>query len=173
MTRHMFRGTALLAGLFGLWAVCNGVMAQAIVVPAGVIATPVVESSVSWSKLSAHQQAALKPMQADWASLDANRKKKWLAVAQRYETMTPADQARMHSRMAEWSKLSPAQRSAARDNYSAVLSSPSSSGDAAGKANLNEQWAKYQALSPEKKASLTEQANKTADSGKTKPLTTP
>jgi hypothetical protein len=115
-------------------------------------------------------------MQADWSGLDASRKKKWLAVAQRYQTMPPADQARMHERMSQWAKLTPSQRSAARDNYSAVLSSPSSSGDASGKSNLNEQWAKYQALSPEKKASLNEQANKmdtTKPKAKPLPLVTP
>lgn len=115
-------------------------------------------TSAAWSKLSASQQAALKPMQADWAGLDANRKKKWLAVAQRFQTLSAADQARVHSRMQEWQKLSPAQRSQARDNYSAVLSSPNTSGngsqDASSKATLNDQWMKYQALSPEKKAEL-------------------
>ncbi len=132
-----------------------------------------IESGPAWNSLSAAQQAALKPMQADWASLDANRKKKWLAVAQRYQTMPQADQARLKERMSQWAKLTPAQRSAARDNYSAVLSSPSSSGDVTGKNNLNEQWAKYQALSPEKKSKLNEQANKVADTSKVKPLATP
>ena len=100
-------------------------------------------------------------------------KKKWLAVAQRYQKMTPEDQTRMHNRMTAWSKLTPNQRTQARDNYSAVLSSPSSSADPAGKANLSEQWTKYQALSPEKKASLAEKANKPADTTKTKPLAAP
>ncbi len=137
---------------------------------------PVIESAPSWKSLTSAQQIALKPIQADWSNLDANRKKKWLAVAQRYQTMTAADQARMHERMSQWTKLSPAQRSAARDNYSAVLSSPNTAGsqgnDAASKANLNEQWTKYQALSPEKKASLNELANK-ADVTKSKPLSAP
>jgi Protein of unknown function (DUF3106) len=159
--------TALLAGLFGLYGLQNIAVAQAVTPPNN----PALAKS--WQQLSPAQQAALKPMQTDWAVLDESRKKKWLAVAQRYQTMSPADQARMHSRMAEWAKLSPEQRSAARDNYSAVLSSPSSSGDSAGKSNLNEQWVKYQALSPEKKASLTEQAKKGADTVKTKPLSTP
>lgn len=120
------------------------------------------DSAPAWNKLSAAQQAALKPMQADWSSLDANRKKKWLAVALRFQSMSPADQERIHGRMQEWQKLSPIQRSLARDNYSAVLSSPNSSGDATGKSNLNEQWNKYQALSPEKKAELNRLGNQPA-----------
>jgi hypothetical protein len=167
----LVKSLTLLAGLFVLSAL---VMAQAVPTSATkpVLEQPSIESRPTWAQLTAEQQTALKPMQADWAGLDANRKKKWLAVAQRYQTMSPADQARMHSRMSEWAKLTPNQRSAARDNYSAVLSSPSSSADPAGKANLSEQWAKYQALSPEKKASLNEQANKTADTLKSKPLLT-
>jgi hypothetical protein len=169
----LVRGFMAVVSVFALGTSIS--MAQPVAAPTAskAKAEPAIESRPSWAALTAPQQTALKPMQADWASMDGNRKKKWLAVAQRYQSMQPADQARMHSRMAEWSKLTPVQRSAARDNYSAVLSSPSSSADPASKANLSEQWAKYQALSPEKKASLTEKANKTADSIKTKPLATP
>jgi Protein of unknown function (DUF3106) len=168
--------TTLLAGVFCAVGLPATAQTQAISVASGVstqsTASKTIESSPSWKSLTAAQQAALKPMQNDWVNLDISRKKKWLAVAQRYQTMLPADQARMHERMSQWAKLTPSQRSAARDNYSAVLSSPSSSGDVSGRNNLNEQWAKYQALSPEKKASLNEQANKVADTGKAKPLAT-
>ena len=113
------------------------------------------ESRPTWDALTPAQQAALKPMQADWAQLDAARKKKWLAVAQRYHTMNPADQARMHARLSDWNKLTPEQRKQARDNYSAVLSSPSSKPEAGSeKANINTQYEKYLALSPEKRAEL-------------------
>lgn len=167
------KGFMALASFFVLSFACatNGAIAQSTAQPAP--SAPAIESRPTWSQLTAHQQAALKPIQADWSTLDASRKKKWLAVAQRYQKMTPEDQARMHSRMTAWSKLTPIQRTQARDNYSAVLSSPSSSADPAGKANLSEQWAKYQALSPEKKASLAEKANHVADTTKTKPLSTP
>jgi Protein of unknown function (DUF3106) len=179
--------TALLAGLFGLWAASSTVAAQAVLANTGSAIVPslvgapsaahsafpaTIQASPSWQKLTIAQQTALKPMQADWANLDAARKKKWLEVAKRYQSMSPADQARMHERMGQWTKLTPAERSTARDNYSAVLSSPSSSGDAAGKGNLNEQWLKYQALSAEKKASLNQSA-KSVDTGKNKPLTAP
>jgi Protein of unknown function (DUF3106) len=134
------------------------------------LASKASESGPSWQSLSSADKSALKPMQDDWQNLDANRKKKWLAVATRYQTMNAADQARMHQRMVEWAKLTPTQRAVARDNYSAVLSSPSSSGDATGKGNLNEQWNKYQALPAEKRALLAAQANKPAqESDKAKP----
>jgi hypothetical protein len=162
----------LLAGLFCLFSMSLAATAAAQATNASASASKVIESAPSWKALTDAQQTALKPMQADWAGLDASRKKKWLAVAQRYQTMSPADQARMHERMGQWAKLTPAQRSTARDNYSAVLSSPSSSGDTASKGNLNAQWTKYQALSAEKKNNLTQQANK-VDSVKTKPLAAP
>jgi Protein of unknown function (DUF3106) len=175
-SQKLTQGFAVWASFFVLWAACGMAGAQALAAPADskvsakAAAEPAIESRPTWAQLKPADQTALKPMQTDWAGLDVNRKKKWLAVAQRYQAMSPADQARMHSRMADWGKLTPAQRSTARDNYSAVLSSPSSSADPAGKANLSEQWAKYQALSPEKKASLNEQANKQSETVKTKPL---
>ena len=123
--------------------------------PAVASASSTIEARPVWSSLTAAEQAALKPMQADWASLDATRKKKWLAVAKRYAEIQPAEQARMHERMQAWSKLSPAQRAQARDNYSSVLSSPSSKPEAgSNQANLNTQYEKYLALPPEKRAEL-------------------
>ncbi len=134
-----------------------------------------VDTSAHWETLTPLQQQALKPIQPDWASLDATRKKKWLAVAQRYAALPTADQAQMHRRMQAWSQLSPAQRQTARDHYTQALSSPSSSPvDGSNKANLNEQWAKYQALPPERRAALQAAAEKSkaTSSGavRTKPL---
>lgn len=131
-----------------------------------------------WEKLTSAQQQALRPIQSDWASLDAARKKKWLAVAQRFAAMPPEDQAQMHSRMQAWSQLSPAQRQSARDSYTQALSSPNSApAQGSTKANLNEQWIKYQALPPERRAALKAAAENAptvpaAPFVKTKPLGT-
>ena len=130
------------------------------------------ETGVRWEKLSPAQQQALKPIQADWSSLDVARKKKWLAVAQRYATLPAADQTQIHSRMQTWSQLSPAQRQNARDSYTQALSSPRSAPtEGSSKANLNEQWVKYQALPAERRAALQAAAEPPKGSAeKTKPL---
>ena len=133
------------------------------------------KSAPVWSQLNALHQAALKPLQGEWGSLEASQKKKWLAVADKYPKLASADQARMHERMVAWAKLSPAQRAAARDNYSSVLSSPSSKPEAGSdKANLNAQYEKYLALPPEKRAELKSKAEKAeadkAAPAKSKPL---
>ena len=168
------KGFTFLGSFFVLsWMLVSQAQSQSQVLPTLEAVKLAIESRPTWLQLTPSEQVALKPIQSDWTALDAGRKKKWLAVAQRYQKMTPEDQTRMHKRMTAWSKLTPIQRTQARDNYSAVLSSPSSSADPAGKANLSEQWSKYQALSPEKKASLVEKANKAADITKTKPLAAP
>lgn len=133
-----------------------------------------IETGKPWHKLSDAEQAALKPIQTDWATLDAARKQKWLAVAQRYAALPAADQVQIHSRMQAWGQLSPAQRQTARDNYAQALSSPNSKpADGSNKANLNEQWVKYQALPPEKRAALQAAAMpSTTPPLKNKPLAT-
>jgi len=45
---------------------------------------------------------------------------RWLAVADRYPKMTPAEQKRVQERMQEWAKLTPQQREAARARYRAL-----------------------------------------------------
>lgn len=165
--------TALIAGLMICFMAGHANAQSTAAAPSKL---PSVEAGVQWEKLTPLQQQALKPIQPDWASLDATRKKKWLAVAQRYAALPAADQVQMHSRMQAWSQLSPAQRQTARDNYTQALSSPSSSPvDGSNKANLNEQWTKYQALPPERRAAIQAAAekSKTAPANgavKTKPL---
>lgn len=78
------------------------------------------EAGPRWAALTASQQTALRPLQAEWASIDADRKSKWLAVAARFPTMAPTDQQRLQDRMAEWARLTPAERGRARQNYQAL-----------------------------------------------------
>jgi Protein of unknown function (DUF3106) len=79
--------------------------------PAAEVAKP---AGPSWNSLSANQRTALAPLERDWASIDADRKSKWLAIAARFPSMSVGDQQRAQERMAEWSRLSPAQRGQAR-----------------------------------------------------------
>jgi hypothetical protein len=71
----------------------------------------------AWTQLTAEQQRILAPIQAEWETLDAQRKQKWLGITQRYPKMGPDEQARLQRRMKEWATLTPAQRQAARDKY--------------------------------------------------------
>jgi hypothetical protein len=48
---------------------------------------------------------------------DAERKSKWLAMAQNYLGLAPAEQAKLQSRMAEWAALNPQERERARLNF--------------------------------------------------------
>jgi Protein of unknown function (DUF3106) len=73
------------------------------------------KNNPAWTELSAEQQRILAPIQADWESLDAPRKKKWLGVANRYPKMTTDERARFQRSIKEWVSLTPEQRWAARD----------------------------------------------------------
>jgi hypothetical protein len=70
-----------------------------------------------WSELRPAQQRVLAPIQSEWESLDAQHKRKWLGVANRYPKMSADEQERLQRRMKEWAALTPEQRRAARDKY--------------------------------------------------------
>lgn len=99
-----------------------------------------------WYKLTPMQQVALAPLAADWSRLDTFQKEKWLELANRFSTMSAAEQARMQERMRDWVKLSPEQRHLARQSYARVKKL-----DAERKAR---QWEQYQQLPEEKKKEL-------------------
>jgi hypothetical protein len=71
-----------------------------------------------WRDLTPAQRAALDPLSAEWDQMDAVRKQKWLEMANRFASMKPEEQQRVHERMREWVRLTPAQRKLARDTYS-------------------------------------------------------
>lgn len=71
-----------------------------------------------WRSLSADQQKALLPLQAEWDAMDGVRKQKWLQLAKRFGSMKPEEQQRLHERMREWTRLTPEQRELARETYS-------------------------------------------------------
>jgi hypothetical protein len=70
-----------------------------------------------WRELTPAQQAALEPLSAEWDQMDGVRKRKWLEMSNRFSSMKPEEQQRVHERMREWVKLTPAQRKLARDTY--------------------------------------------------------
>jgi hypothetical protein len=92
---------------------------------------------------------------ATWNTLGESRKRKWIALATNYSTLSPAEQVKLHSRMTEWASLSQQQRTQARLNYSLSKNLTPNEKTAT--------WQAYQALSPEEKQKL-------ANSGANKPV---
>lgn len=104
------------------------------------------EEGVRWSQLSPSQQTALRPLQQQWAEIDAPRKQKWVEIAGRFPTMPPAEQARVQARMSEWARLTPSQRRDARMNYQAAQQVPAE--------NRQKRWQAYQELPVEQRRQL-------------------
>lgn len=159
-------GVGLLAGLFGLapmsWAQTAaapsaGTAPRAVAVPSA----PAQEQGPRWGNLSAVQRESLAPLQKDWVGIDASRKQKWLEVAARMQSMTAEERERVRERMAEWARLSPAERGRARLNFQEVRSLP-----AEGRQAL---WEAYQALPEDERKALLEQAKAAARPAPTVP----
>lgn len=100
----------------------------------------------AWHKLSDSRQRALAPLQEEWNGLDAKRKKKWLVIADKFDTMTPEQQTRAQSRMRDWVALKPEQRRLVRESY---LQSKKLNPE-----QKSAKWERYQQLSDEEKQKL-------------------
>ena len=150
----------LCACWFGLTTSCPPAAAQAAAAPKAVAKAPA-EHGVRWQELKPAQQASLKPLEREWAGIDAVRKQKWLELSARFPKMTPAEQARIQERMAEWAKLTPQERGQARLHYQEAKQLPAQ--------DRQERWNAYQALTPEQKEQLAARAAPSAEAAR-KPL---
>lgn len=102
------------------------------------------------------QQQALRPLASSWnTTISEPQKRKWLEISKNYPSLSPEEQATMHSRMNEWVTLSPQQRAQARLNFARTkeLSKQLTSEEKKAK------WETYQALSPEEKQKLAAKAS--------------
>ncbi len=70
-----------------------------------------------WIDLNEDQKEALSPLQSQWDTFDAERKRKWLAMAARYPQLSPEGKQRFHERIPDYANLTPAQRETARSNF--------------------------------------------------------
>lgn len=147
-----YRSALTIGGLF-LALVAHQVWAQAPAPvqppkPAGVAASAT--SGPMWSQLTTQQRQALGPLEKDWSSIDAPRKAKWLDVAQRFAGLPAEEQQRIQARMAEWARLTPAERGRARLNFqeSKQLSNE----------HKQERWEAYKALPDERRRELAARA---------------
>jgi Protein of unknown function (DUF3106) len=92
----------------------------------------------------------LAPLQPDWAQIEPPRQQKWLELANRYPKLPASEQQRIRTRMADWSRLSPAERGRARLQFQEAQGVPTQQRQA--------KWQEYQALSGEQKQALNQQA---------------
>jgi hypothetical protein len=99
-----------------------------------------------WRSLTPAQQVALQPLQGEWDLMDGVRKQKWLELANRFEAMKPEERQRLHERMREWAKLTPAQRELARATYARARK--------IGPEQKTASWASYQQLPEDQKKKL-------------------
>jgi len=93
----------------------------------------------AWTELTPAQQQVLAPLQPEWEQLDTTRRKKWIAIANRYPTMKPAQQQRLQKRMQEWAQLTPEERKAARDRYRTLKNLPPQE-----RREVKQKWQEYQ-----------------------------
>ena len=61
-------------------------------------------SGPAWAELTADQQMILAPLKADWASLEPDRRRNWIGIANRYPTMDAKRQERVQRRMQRWAE---------------------------------------------------------------------
>lgn len=99
-----------------------------------------------WDELSSAQQIALAPLEPEWQYISGTRKRQWIEMSARFASMAPNEQQRVHQRMREWMRLTPAQRERARENFSKAnkLTQGGKSAD----------WESYNQLSEEQKRTL-------------------
>lgn len=110
-------------------------------------------SQPSWSELSAEQKRVLAPLSGEWDKMDGFRRKKWLGIAQRYQSLSPDEQARMQRRMTAWAKLTPDERKRARDRYKSLQKAPPEKKEA-----VKQKWEEYKVLPESEKARLKAEA---------------
>jgi hypothetical protein len=97
------------------------------------------KNNPAWAELRPEQQRILAPIQGEWESLDAPRKRKWLGVAERYPKMTADEQVRLQQRIKEWISLTPEQRWGARGKYREFEQLPPEDRQA-----VREKWDRFQ-----------------------------
>jgi hypothetical protein len=116
----------------------------------------VIVSKPSWAELTPMQQQALRPLASSWnTTISEAQKRKWLEISKNYPSLSPEEQATMHSRMNEWVTLSPQQRAQARLNFARTKELSKQLTPEEKKAK----WETYQALSAEEKQKLAAKAN--------------
>jgi len=101
-----------------------------------------------WSRLPPSAQEVLSPLQDDWAELSPDQRLKWYDLARRYYALLPDEQQRIQARMAEWARMTPAERGVARLNFQEIR-------QLSHRERL-ERWEAYQGLEADERRQLAE-----------------
>ncbi|MCP5278269.1 MAG: DUF3106 domain-containing protein [Thiobacillus sp.] len=88
-----------------------------------------------WSGLSTAERSALAPLASDWNLFPGVQQERLLAVARHYPTLSPQQQLLLQKRLRAWSRLTPEQRQAARQNLSRIQTLP-----AEDQAKIKQRW---------------------------------
>lgn len=108
----------------------------------------------SWAALTPAQRQVLAPLQREWNGIDVSQREKWVEVAAKFPAMPADERQRLQARMAEWARMTPAQRATARLQFQEVKRLPVE--------ERQERWKAYQALSPEERGQLAQRAKPAA-----------
>lgn len=148
--RYAFRSPGRCMGSFWVAALLGGMPLMGQAEPAAPSSVAKAEEGIRWRDLGPSRREALKPLERDWNGIDANRKQKWLEIADRFATIAPAEQARIQERMTAWAKMTPEQRGQVRLQFQeAKRVAPD---------DRQAQWEAYQALPDEQKQRLAARA---------------
>lgn len=107
----------------------------------------------------------LAPLHDDWPNLDGTRKRKWIAIANRYPQLSADEQSRVQRRMKEWASLTPEQRANARDFYRDLEKLTPEE-----KQTVREKWEAYQQLPEDKRRQLATSAPRAPEAGALAPV---
>ncbi|WP_418315245.1 DUF3106 domain-containing protein [Piscinibacter sakaiensis] len=101
------------------------------------------DGGVAWSSLSPAARKLLAPLEGDWPQMSSQQKLKWVEMAHRLPTMSAEQQQRIQSRMADWARMSPAERGQARLRFLQAQRT--------GTEDREKSWDDYQALPTDQK----------------------
>lgn len=145
----------LLAALLSLgsWAQTAGAQGQQSAASTATAKTSGAQAS-NWNRLSSSEKQALAPLAGSWAAMSSAQQRKWMEVSRNFSSLPAAEQAKMQQRMREWVALSPQERAQARLNFGKTVEVARELSPAEKLAK----WQAYQALPPEQRQKLADQA---------------
>ena len=108
------------------------------------------DQGLKWTSLPPAHREALKPLEHDWSTFNADQKQKWVELAAQFPSLSVDERQRIQARMTEWAKLTPQQRGAARFQFKQSKELAPT--------NRQARWDAYQALSDDQKKVLASRA---------------
>lgn len=91
---------------------------------AGSHAQSATQGAPLWTELSIPERTALTPIAYDWDHLPVQQRLKLLKVVKEFAKLTPTQQQIFYARLRPWTRMTQAQRDAARDNFKKLQELP-------------------------------------------------